>query len=291
MDIFLALLGIAVAAFGLNDIFHTLLHPTGRGRLSRWIAAGVWQASKVSAHRGGHVAGPTAMVLVIVAWTLLQTLGWALIYYPYVPEGFHYSPGVDPGRYNAFAEAVYISMVTLSTLGYGDVVAVDGWIRLFSPIQALTGFALLTAALSWFGQIYPALGRRRALAIRIHLLAGNDYASRLDAVGPAAGSRVLEEVASGITQARIDITQNTETYYFRETDARTSLAASLGYAVQLSATAQRSPVAEIRLNGRLLQSALDDFAEYLREQFSLGGGSTAEILAAFAADHGRPAVM
>lgn len=289
MDIFLTILGITVVAVGLNDIFHTLLHPSGRGRLSHWIPAGIWRISRSFGHRIGHIAGPSAMITVIATWTLLQALGWALIYYPHIPEGFSYSPGVDPARYNSFAEALYLSMVTLATFGFGDVVAINPWIRFFSPIQALTGFALLTATLSWFSQIYPALGHRRALAGRLRLLQDNAYAESLDNVEATTGSRVLEEISASVVQARVDLTQNAETYYFRETDARVSLAASIHYALTLSTKARNSPSTEIQLNGRILQTALDDFGQHIEKQFAAAGESTKEILNSFTLDHGHGA--
>lgn len=272
---------------GLNDIFHTLLHPIGKGWFSQWIASGVWRISKLTGHRGGQIAGPTAMVVAVVAWTLLQGLGWALIYLPHVPGGFSYSSDIDPGRYNAFAEALYISLVTLGTLGFGDVIPVEPWIRVFSPVQALTGFALLTAALSWFGQIYPALGRRRTLSIRVHLLEDNGYAETLREADTSTGNRVLGEVTASITQVRVDLTQNTETYYFRETDPRMSLAASMPYLQKLSVAARDSPVRDIRGDGELLRSALDDLARHFATQFGLSGDSTGEILDSFARDHGH----
>ncbi|MFE7630824.1 potassium channel family protein [Kocuria sp. NPDC057446] len=86
------------------------------------------------------------MITVVVLWVLLQGVGWALVYLPHVPGGFTYSPGVDPADCPDPVEALYISFVTLATLGFGDVVATDPWIRLATPLEALTGFALLTAA-------------------------------------------------------------------------------------------------------------------------------------------------
>ncbi|MEO5316780.1 potassium channel family protein [Pseudarthrobacter sp. CC12] len=289
MDIFLSVLGLAVVLVGLNDIFHTLLHPSGRGRVSHWITVGIWWTSRMTGHRLGRIAGPTALVAVIAVWALLQTLGWALIYYPHVPEGFSYSPGLDPGRYNSFSEALYISLVTLATLGYGDVVPVIPWLRLLSPIQGLIGFALLTAALSWFNQIYPALGRRRALAARLHHLKENQYAEYINEVGAVTVSRVLEELTVGVIQVRIDMTQNAETYYFRETDFRIALAASIPYAATIGAKAQNSADKDIQLNGGILQTALDDFAQTLNKQFGIAGTSSTEVFNAFTKDHGHPA--
>lgn len=90
-----------------------------------------------------------------------------------------------------------------------------------------------------------------------------------------------------ITETRVDLTQNTETYYFREADPRMSLAASVPYLEKLSATARKSHVTEIRLDGELLQSALDDLAQHLSTQFGLSGDSTSEILSSFVNDHGH----
>ena len=39
---------------------------------------------------------------------------------------------------------------------------------LVTSLQGLTGFALLTASLTWFIQIYPPLSRRRALAMSLN---------------------------------------------------------------------------------------------------------------------------
>src|SRR5699024_9658399 len=151
----LTLAGVVVIVVGLHDMFHTLLHPTGQGRLSRMVLAGMRRVSKATGHRLGSTVGPLAMVAVILVWVLLQLLGWALIYLPRVPEGCTSSSGVHRADYPDVVEAVYLSAVTLSTLGSGDMVATALWIRTAPPLQALTGFALLTAALTWFTQIYP----------------------------------------------------------------------------------------------------------------------------------------
>lgn len=187
MDVLLTALGIVVIVAGLMDMFHTLLHPSGQGRLSRLVLSTVWKVSKATGHRAGSAVGPAAMVAVVLLWVVLQAAGWALIYYPHVPGGFMYSSGIDAAAYPDAVEAVYVSVVTLSTLGYGDVVATDSWIRVAAPFEALTGFALLTAALTWFTQIYPPLMRRRALALE--LKAGRRRLCRDDR-GGRAGHRL-----------------------------------------------------------------------------------------------------
>lgn len=232
------------------------------------------------------MTGPVAVACVIMLWTILQTLGWALIYLPHVPQGFLYSRGLDASGYADFAESLYISLVTLGTLGYGDVVPVDGMLRLLSPLEAITGFALITAAVSWFMQIYPALARRRGLAIWLALLQETGYARKSGGTDPAIGSRVLEELAADIIKIRVDLAQNAETYHFQEAEESMSLPACLPYALDLAERSSRSASADVRFGGELVQGALKELATFLRTQFLARGRTTGEVLASYARDHG-----
>ena len=69
---------------------------------------------------------------------------------------------------------LYLSLVTLVTLGYGDIVPTSDWLRILQQLEALTGFAIVTASLSWVISIYPALGRRRALANKASLIRASE---------------------------------------------------------------------------------------------------------------------
>lgn len=170
------------------------------------MLSAVWKVSKAAGHRAGSAVGPAAMVAVILLWVASQGVGWALVWYPHVPGGFMYSSGVDPANYPDAVEALYVSFVTLSTLGYGDVVATDPWIRAASPFEALTGFALLTAALTWFTQIYPPLSRRRALALELKGLADAGYAEAIGELDAATASRVLDTLTADVKKVSVDFT-------------------------------------------------------------------------------------
>ncbi len=287
MDVVLTIAGVVIIVLGLRDMFHTLLRPVGRGRLSPLILGAMWRLSRATRHRLGSLIGPAGMVVVIGVWVALQVLGWALIYLPGVPDAFTYSPGVDPGDYPDFAEALYFSFVTLTTLGYGDVAATDPWLRLVTPLQGLTGFALLTAALTWFAQIYPPLGRRRALALRLHGLAESDAAKQVDALDPVTLSRILDTLAAELANVRVDFAQHSEGFYFLEDDPQLSLARQAPYALRMRDAAAARAEVEVRLSAQQLTVALDDLGLTLRSQFLHRGDGTEEILAAFAADHGR----
>ncbi len=278
--------GAVLVLVALRDIFHTIWHPTGRGGLSRRLMAAVW---RVGRRRGalGPLAGPLAMVVVVLAWVLLILLGWALVYWPHLPDGFVFGSNLDPASRAGPLDAVYLSTVTLATLGFGDIVPAADWLRLAVPIQALIGFALITAAVSWVLQVYPALTRRRALAVRVSLLRRVDTPALVADPQSGLAAPLLQDLAIGLAQLRVDLTQYAETYYFRDGDADASLPAMLGVVLDLSERARRAPGADTRYAGELLATAVGDYLHVVNEHFLRIGGSTRAIASAYAHDHGQ----
>ena len=80
-----------------------------------------------------------------------------------MPEGFLHATELGAVG-TSLLDALSFSLVTLSTLGYGDVSPSHGLLRLAAPLEALLGLGLLTASVSWLLSIFPVLSRRRALA-------------------------------------------------------------------------------------------------------------------------------
>jgi hypothetical protein len=281
--------GVAVVLIVLRDIFHTLWHPSGRGGFARQVMAAVWRAGRPrrDRHRVSVLAGPLAMVFVVCTWVALIVLGWTLIYWPHLAGGFFISEALREPARGGLLDALYLSMVTVATLGFGDIVPTQEWLRIAVPVQALLGFVLLTATVTWGLQIYPALTRRRALAIRLSLLARADAVRVLTEQDVAMTAPLLESLATDLVQVRVDLTQYAETYYFRDGESAASLAANLGTTAQLATAAAGSPRADVRFTGHLLALALEDFAELLDQQFLRVGGPLPHILHAYAADHGH----
>lgn len=288
MEWVLSAVGVVVILVALRDVFHTLWHPSGRGSISRLAAAAVWQTTRrVGSSRISALAGPFAMVVVVGVWTALLVVGWALVYGPHLPAGFAYDPGLEPAGRAVPLDALYLSLVTLATLGFGDIVPTSGWLRIAVPLQALIGFALLTAAVSWVLQVYPALRRRRILAIRLALLRRAGTARRLHALEGSVAAALLQDLADEVVGARVDLTEYSATYYFRDSDPSTSLAAMLSYAAELAAVGRTVISGEARLAADVLTCALDDFAVVLDGRFLRTGGATDEVLSSYAADHGH----
>ena len=287
MGVLLTVLGITIVLVGLWDMYHSLLHHSGTGAIGGRVQTVVWRISRLTGHRFGSAVGPGSMITVVLLWVLMQGVGWALVYLPHVPQGFTYSPGVNPVDYPDALDALYISLVTLATLGFGDVVATDPWVRLATPLEALTGFALLTAALTWFTQIYPPLSRRRSLALELKALSDVGYADGIAREDPVTVARVLDGLAAEVAKARIDFTQHGETYYFQEEDPDLSLARQLSYALELRDRAAASPSPEVCTSARRLGLALEQLGQKLREEFVSTGTTPEEVFAAYATDHRR----
>ena len=64
---------------------------------------------------------------------LVHSLIWALCYY-IIPQ--------TASQFSSFSEAVYFSMVTFTTLGYGDISLSSDW-RLLSGLEAINGIMLI----------------------------------------------------------------------------------------------------------------------------------------------------
>ena len=65
------------------------------------------------------------------------------------PRGLPRGVGSRPRRAGGFLDALYVSFVTLVTLGYGDLAPASGWLRVVAPAEALLGFVILTGAITW----------------------------------------------------------------------------------------------------------------------------------------------
>ncbi|MFF5338481.1 potassium channel family protein [Streptomyces sp. NPDC013181] len=281
-------LGALLVLVILRDVFHTLWHPTRHGGLSRVLMRTVW---RVSAHRGSRwrpagLAGPLGLVAVFAVWALMVAVGWALVYWPHMPDDFSYASGLAPGEHTGPVDALYVSLVTLATLGLGDIAPSAGWLRVLAPMEALVGFVLLSATVAWILGIYPALARRRTLALRLsHLRRSATTIRSLDSDGGAA---ILDGLASSVATVTVDFMQYAESYYFHDADEHTALPRQLGYALALTARAAEADHADVRLSASVLDRALEDLAVVLDERFLRTGGEPGQVFAACARDHSRP---
>lgn len=284
-------LGAVAVMVALRDIFHTLWHPSGFGSLARAVFRFVWRSAKrLLPRRTRPVAGPLAVVATVALWTALMVAGFALVYWPHMPEAFFFGSSLRPEESSDLLASVYLSMVTLATLGFGDIIPGDPVLRLLAPLQALLGFVLLTAAISWVLQIYPALGRRRSVSRRLSMLYSQGATEVLETGDPVVASRLLETITEGVIQVETDLLQYAESYYFTEVQRGLSLSVTLPYALEMAESGRRSRSREVLLASDVLAEAVDVLAGRLDSEYLRTGATTREVLEAYAADHGQDAL-
>ncbi len=92
-----------------------------------------------------------------IAGYLLMALLWALAYTlvaRLVPNSFAFTAQADPHRSMAGFEAVYFSFVTLSTVGYGDIIPVSNAARTLAMVEATTGVFYVAVLIAHLVSLY-----------------------------------------------------------------------------------------------------------------------------------------
>ncbi|MDT0167161.1 potassium channel family protein [Actinotalea sp. AC32] len=281
--------GFAVVVLTLRDVFHTLWHASGEGRVSRGLARVLWGATGRLGTHARDVAGPLLLVSVVACWAVLVVVGGALVYLPAIAGGgFAYSSNLDPATRSPVVDALYVSTVGVSTLGFGDLVPRDGWLRLLAGAQALLGFSLLTAGVSWVLQVQATLVRRRTTARFLVAV----WRTRADGA-PPPGDAVLAQATERLANVHVDLGQTAPSYYFRDQDAEASLAWALHAADDLASRARGSDDDALRAGGAALDRVVDELAALLGRRFVRTGGDgsreRADLVRRLARDHGHPA--
>ncbi|HET7507697.1 MAG TPA: potassium channel family protein [Solirubrobacterales bacterium] len=292
MDIVWTLLGVALIVLALRDIFDVLFHPLGRGMIARRVVRGVAAVARRKPGRSGTLgllAGPIGYIGVIATWAALLTVGWALVFWPQLPQGFHFDPGLDPATHSGFLDAVYVSLVNLTSLGYGDISPSASLLRILGPVETLFGLGLLTASISWLLSIYGAISRRDSLAHEVHLAkeAEERLGEKLADSDPELLETLLASFAEQLIRVRRDLIHFPIVHYFRTEDEERALAGLLPFLGSLVEEAgEDGRPHSLRVRAEILRLAIDDFAETLRRRLRIEGENTDETLRHYQSDHG-----
>ncbi len=215
------------------DIVLTIFHPSARGPLSyltdrfSWVLVrGV--VTRLGLRRHITAAGPLAMLVNVLAWVGALWLGFALVYLPFVETLVYDAPGFGS---KGIPEALYMSAVALTTVGFGDVVAPTAALRFVTVLEAASGLAAFTAAITYVISVYPLVSSIRGTALRLSDLqaATPEGATRLLLLG---GEQELADVHRALIETHENIRRFPVLYYFH---ART-LAESVDTVLRGSAT-------------------------------------------------------
>lgn len=292
MDIVWTLLGVALIALALRDIFDVLFHPLGRGMVARWVVRSVGWAARHLPGGGstiGLLAGPIGYVAVVATWAALLAVGWALVFMPQMPDGFHFDSALSPANHSGFVDALYVSLVNLTSLGYGDISPASPLLRILGPVETMFGLGLLTASISWLISIYNSISRRDSLAHEVHLAKESEerLGEKLAEADPELLEAMLAGFAEQLIRCRRDLIHFPITHYFRTEEEERALAGLLPFLASLveEAGSEEQPHS-LRVRAEILRMAIDDFAQTLRTRLRMPGENTDETLRHYQQEHG-----
>ncbi|MDQ4105126.1 MAG: potassium channel family protein [Actinomycetota bacterium] len=209
------------------DIMLTLFHPAARGPLSHGANRATWRAARgvslrVLGGRGLNYAGPFAVVVNLLVWVLGLWLGYALIYLPYV-DSFSYDPSTPFGA-KGILEALYFSGAAITTVGFGDVVATDGALRLVAVMEAASGFGVLSSAIAFVLAVYPLISQLRSTGLQLADAGALELEGAVRVVGQAGPSE-LTAIVRDLTEDHEHLRRFPVLYYFESGNRDESLSA------------------------------------------------------------------
>jgi hypothetical protein len=263
--------GSFLIAYTLRDIFHTVFHPVGTGNIGDQVGKITWKAFRAVARRKWHnvlaIAGPLAMIIVVLCWTILLSIGFAFVYLPYIGTNFVRFHELQSQPLFAFWDSFSLSFTALVTLGSPNTLPSSRVMQLLLPFEALLGFGLFTAAISWVLSTYPVLRRRQGLANALHVMVDTEqrYSVRLLDSPPDYVNNELAALAADVIEIRTDLLQFPITLYFHALEDRDNLAIVLPFLHRLADDATAIP--EFRHPAHLLDLALRDLANTLADHY------------------------
>lgn len=166
--------GVALLLVVAYDVYSTILDDRAQvGPVSHTLNRTCWRVGRAVSHRFArarrhqalNLVGPLLLPLLFVAYLALLITGFALVYYPHMPAEFVVSEGAAR---SPLADSFYYSGVTLTTLGYGDIVPRSKLMRFVAVSEAAAGLALVTLVITYLIAVYGALERKRTVALSFY---------------------------------------------------------------------------------------------------------------------------
>jgi hypothetical protein len=168
-------IGTVVVLVALTDATATLV--TTRPRKGRWWPTtafyrvswrfwrqlGLRRKDVEQRERVLGAYGPLSLLMLLVIWVTMEILGWALIWYG------------TRSRFNqihSFYDSIYYSGVTFFTVGFGDIVPLDGAARILAVVAALTGIATSALVIGFLPTLYTAYSERERQLLTLDDLSG-----------------------------------------------------------------------------------------------------------------------
>jgi len=213
--------GVAVVGLVVADLGLTVLHPSRHGPMSNHVEHLSWAVVRGLARLSGRgqllsFGGPTALAADLLAWVSGLWFGFALVYAPFAP-GFENQSGGSQAV-DGFGAALLLSGESLTTVGFGDVIAGGLFLRLVTVLEAASGLALIAAAIAYVTAVYPRVSLVRSAASWMNDLEADteDGAARFVCQG---GQAEIARLQHDLIEVHQDLVRFPVLYYFHAPDA------------------------------------------------------------------------
>jgi hypothetical protein len=280
-------IGILLVLTAMVDVFQTLFHPSGGGAMSDWTALAIWKIFRSLAEHARGVltfAGPVAILAIICLWAVFTIVGFGLIYWPHLPTSFVAQTGIPSTRWAQLPTALSTSADALITLSEG-VNARPPWLQSLRALEAVVGFGLLTASVSWLLSLYPVLETRRTVAHKGTLMHEAERMQSVDIVKDGKGEVAgwFFTMAGDLAILRNQVAQFPIAQFFYIGEKKSALAGVLPYLAELADRAGGSASPSLRVAGTMMGGAVRDFALLIADRFlDVQVSDTREILTLYA---------
>lgn len=157
----LLVLGLLIITLNLTDFFFTTLSGNGSGSMTNFINR---QLSKLFARRmgrkGNKWSGLVHLVIIFSNWILWMLVGAYLLFYSHEDFVINSTTQLPASALDRF----YFTGFVVTTLGVGDFIPGTGLARVFTVFLSITGFVLLTTALTYLISVSNAVTKKKNLA-------------------------------------------------------------------------------------------------------------------------------
>ena len=237
-------LGVALVLIGLLDVFFAVLNYDGFSFLSSRLYRATWSTVRTVTrplptrvrHFGLSLGAPLMIPATMLLWMFIEILGFGFIYYSQT-DYFSYTSGAEP----TFAHMIYLSGVTIGTLGYGDITPQNPLFGVVTFTQALIGFSIITLFITYILNIYQVLQQWNTLSSGLYHQAGGnaDSESLLRPHFPKGEPSGLDATIGGLHQNLTSYYEGVRryplVYYFHSRQARRSVPYVFRVAVETAA--------------------------------------------------------
>ena len=240
-DILLALIGIAIAAVTLRDVFDTVIVP-GTSHTSLHVARRlvllllpIWKRIRGRRRALSGNFAPIVLVSSFVIWMSLLMLGFAMVAYALRSL---FTPPLS-----SFGEAVYVVGSAIATIGEGEA-APHGLARGIVVASGLCGLAVMTMAVTYLLEVQDSIGRRDTGIMKLNTSAGEPPSALalLERYAAIRNQRqigeILDEARDWCATVRQSHSAHPSLIYFRTQRTGAGWPAALGALLDLALIAE-----------------------------------------------------